>query len=70
MSEQEKIDLITSLRWGMAKATRAMLDRKAKLGEPVIVADADGQPVRISAEDAMRRLDRSTAESETKTMMK
>ncbi len=70
MSEQEKIDLITSLRWGMAKATRAMLDRKAKLGEPVIVADADGQPVRISAEDAMRRLDRTAAEHETKTIMK
>lgn len=62
--------MITSLRWGMAKATRAMLDRKAKLGEPVIVADADGQPVRISAEDAMRRLDRTAAEHETKTIMK
>jgi len=52
----------------MAKATRAMLDRKARLGEPVIVADADGQPVRISAEDAMRRLDRAAAEPETKTI--
>ena len=68
MSEQEKIDLITSLRRGMAKATRAMLDRKAKLGEPVIVADADGQPVRISAEDAMRRLDRPDPDPETKTI--
>lgn len=69
MSEQEKIDLITSLQRGMAKATRAMLDRKAKLGEPVIVADADGQPVRISAEDAMRRLDRAAAESETVSLV-
>ena len=61
--------MITSLQRGMAKATRAMLDRKAKLGEPVIVADADGHPVRISAEDAMRRLDRTAAESETVSLV-
>lgn len=66
MSEQEEIKLFSRISEGIQTAQRRLFERKAKLGEPVIVADADGQPVRISAEDAMRRLDR--AEPETKTI--
>lgn len=70
MSEQEEIMLFSRISEGIQTAQRRLYDRKAKLGEPVIVADADGQPIRISAEDAMRRLDRTAAEHETKTIMK
>lgn len=62
--------LFSRISEGIQTAQRRLYDRKAKLGEPVIVADADGQPIRISAEDAMRRLDRTAAEHETKTIMK
>ncbi len=68
MSEQEEIKLFSRISEGIQTAQRRLFERKAKLGEPVIVADADGQPVRISAEDAMRRLDRAAAEPETKTI--
>ncbi len=66
MSEQEEIKLFSRISEGIQTAQRRLFERKAKLGEPVIVADADGLPIRISAEDAMRRLDR--AEPETKTI--
>ncbi len=68
MSEQEEIKLFSKISEGIQTAQRRLFERKAKFGEPVIVADADGQPVRISAEDAMRRLDRAAAEPETKTI--
>lgn len=35
-----------------------MLIRKAKLGETVVIADVDGQPVEISAEEALRFYDK------------
>ena len=35
-----------------------MLERKAKLGESVVYADADGNPYVITAEEALRQLDR------------
>lgn len=54
MSEQEKIDLYTRLGDAMKRSTLAMLERKAKLGETVIIADADGNPIEIPASEALR----------------
>lgn len=59
MSEQEKIDLYIRLKEGMKRATRQMLERKVKLGEPVVVADSDGMPLVIPAEEALRRFNNS-----------
>lgn len=55
MSEQEEINLFDRIYNGIVLAQKRMLERKAKLGEPVIVADTDGNPVEISAEEALRR---------------
>ncbi len=33
-------------------STRRMLERKMKLGEPVVISDANGMPKTISAEEA------------------
>lgn len=41
---------------GIRKAQRLMLERKAKLGESVVYADADGNPYVISAAEALARL--------------
>lgn len=30
-----------------------MLERKAKLGEKVVIADAEGRPIEVSAEEAL-----------------
>lgn len=53
MSEQEKIKLCERIRQSIAKAQRAMVERKALLGEEVVIADDDGQPRRISAVEAL-----------------
>jgi len=54
MSEQEEIKLYDRIHESIANAQRKMIARKIKLGEPVIVADSDGMPVEITAEEAMR----------------
>ncbi|MCI9043646.1 MAG: hypothetical protein HFJ93_07165 [Muribaculaceae bacterium] len=58
MSEQEEIKLFDRIRDNIANAQRMMLIRKAKLGETVVIADVDGQPVEISAEEALRFYDK------------
>lgn len=58
MSEQEKINLYFRLKEAMKKSTKTMLERKAKLGETVIIANSDGKPIEISAEEALRLYDK------------
>lgn len=38
----------------VVEAQRRMLERKAKLGESVVIADSDGRPVTVSAQEALR----------------
>lgn len=54
MSEQEEIKLFDRIKEGIISAQKKMLERKAKLGEPVVIADSDGQPLVVSAEEALR----------------
>ncbi len=56
MSEQEEITLFENIRKGVHEAQRRLFERKAKLGENVVVADLDGMPMIISAEEALKRL--------------
>lgn len=53
MSEQEEIRLFERIRESITDAQRKMVERKAKLGETVVIADADGNPIEISAEEAL-----------------
>lgn len=54
MSEQEKINLYQRLSDAMKRSTQAMLERKSKLGENVVIADDNGNPVVVSAEKALQ----------------
>ena len=56
MSEQDKISLSDRITKGIHEAQRRLFERKAKLGEDVVVADSNGMPITISAEEALRRL--------------
>jgi len=60
MSEQETIILFEKIGDGIREAQRRLFERKAKLGETVITADAQGQPCEISAEEALRRLKKAS----------
>lgn len=57
MSEQEEIKLFERIRENIRRTQRRLYERKAKLGESVVVADAEGRPVIIPAAEALRRID-------------
>lgn len=59
MSDEEKIELSDRITEGIRKAQLKLFERKAKLGETVIVADANGMPLEITAEEALRRMKES-----------
>lgn len=54
MSEQERLDLFKRIRESINKAQVAMLERKAKLGENVVIADDEGNPLIMSADKALQ----------------
>lgn len=58
MSEQEEIILFERIRESIARAQKKMLERKVKLGESVVIADSNGMPIEISAEEALRRFEK------------
>lgn len=55
MSEQEEINLFKRIRENIQQAQRELFERKAKLGESIVIADDNGQPVIIKAEDYLKR---------------
>lgn len=56
MSEQDRIEFSDKITEGIRNAQRKLFERKAKLGENVVVADSDGMPLIITAEEALRRM--------------
>lgn len=54
MSEQEEIKLFERIRENIQQTQRELFERKAKLGENVVIADENGQPVTVKAEDFLK----------------
>lgn len=54
MSEQEEIKLFERIRENIQQAQRKLFERKAKLGESLVVADENGQPITVKAEDYLK----------------
>ena len=44
MSEQEGIELYERIRENIRQAQRKLFERKAKLGENIVIADENGRP--------------------------
>ena len=55
MSEQDKIELSDRITEGIRKAQRKLYERKAKLGENIVIADENGDPLVIKAADYLKR---------------
>ncbi len=55
MSDEERAILFKRIGEGILEAQRRMFERKAKLGEDVIVADSEGKPIKISAAEALKQ---------------
>lgn len=60
MSEQEEIKLFDRIRESISEAQRKMVERKAKLGETVVIADSAGQPIEIAATEALKLYTKKT----------
>lgn len=56
VSFEEKREFSRKLREGILLAQKRLFERKAKLGEEVIVADENGLPVAVSAAEMLRKL--------------
>lgn len=59
MSELEAKEFFNKIETGIREAQRRLYERKAKLGETVIVADSNGMPMEISGEEALSRFYKS-----------
>ncbi len=55
MSENERKELSRKIVDCIRAAQWKLYERKAKLGEPVVVADANGLPMEISGQEALNR---------------
>lgn len=55
MSEQEEIEMFDRIRENIQQAQRKLFERKAKLGESIVIDDENGQPLIIKAEEYLRR---------------
>lgn len=56
MSEQEEIELFERIVENIRQAQRKLFERKAKLGEDIVIADENGQPLVIKAEDYLKQI--------------
>lgn len=54
MSEQEEIKLFERIRENIQQAQKRLFERKAKLGESVVISDDNGQPIIVPAEDLLK----------------
>lgn len=54
MSEQEKRDLKDKIYNGLKQSYENLLRRKAALGQDLVFANDDGQPIIVPARDALK----------------
>lgn len=54
MSDQDKINLSDKITEGIRNAQRKLFERKAKLGESIVIADENGKPIIVKAEDYLK----------------
>ncbi|MGM9833730.1 MAG: hypothetical protein ACI31A_08615 [Candidatus Limisoma sp.] len=57
MSEQEKKDLREKLMKGLKQSYENLIRRKAALGQDVVIADKNGQPLIVPASQLLSQFD-------------
>ncbi|MDE6522748.1 MAG: hypothetical protein K2L17_08030 [Muribaculaceae bacterium] len=54
MSKEEQLEMREILNKALKDSYHKMIDLKKKLGQTVIIADKNGMPIEVSAEEAER----------------
>lgn len=55
MSEQDELKLFDTISIGLKQSYEFLLRRKAALGQEMVIADADGQPIVVPAKELIKR---------------
>ncbi|MDE5887997.1 MAG: hypothetical protein K2H46_10480 [Muribaculaceae bacterium] len=55
MPEQEEIKLFAKITNGLKLSYESLLHRKAALGQDMVIADTNGQPIVVSAKELLAR---------------
>lgn len=63
MSEQEKRDLKDKICNGLKQSYENLLRRKAALGQDLVFANDDGQPMIVPARDALEEYERTSMDT-------
>lgn len=58
MSEKEELKLFDQISNGLKQSYESLLRRKAALGQDMVIADAYGQPLVVSAADLLAKRER------------
>lgn len=59
MSENERIKLRAKINKGLKESYDALLRRKAALGQDMVIADAKGQPLVVSAAELLAKKEKN-----------
>lgn len=62
MSEQEEIRLFETISKGLKKSYENLLRRKAALGQDMVIADAEGNPLVVPASELLAKMEGKTEE--------
>lgn len=60
MSEQEEIRLFETISKGLKKSYENLLRRKAALGQDMVIADAEGNPLVVPASELLAKMEGKT----------
>lgn len=53
MSEQDEMKLFDKISNGLKQSYQSLLRRKAALGQDMVIADTNGQPIEVPATDLL-----------------
>lgn len=61
MSEKEELKLFDQISNGLKQSYESLLRRKAALGQDMVIADANGQPLVVPAADLLAKRERKNS---------
>lgn len=61
MSEKEELKLFDQISNGLKQSYESLLRRKAALGQDMVIADANGQPLVVPAADLLAKRERNNS---------
>ena len=55
--DEKNKEILEKIKENIRQTQKTLFERKAKLDEPVVVADNNGEPIVVTAQEALKRLE-------------